>query len=805
MKAFGFSVFPYVILTLLLFNSPSGYAQEGQLSPLEDQYQQLLNGDFGNQFALSPDESHLLIAKKAGFISFHRMQDEQYLDVAGVSLNKVSAMERNNRRYSELSLLNISTQERWPIKLQGTEILDFSWSPQSDKLAIIVRDEDGKLILWNYVLGENKAQQWNDLPLAVHFARKNIAWLPDNNSVVVKKSLMHLQKGNATYAPSIQDSQSKSASRVYRNTFADADLLSEFKEIAKHQLVVVHQDGERTLTPEGVYGEFSVSPDGRYVLAEAIKIDSRVRGKLSHFPRQHQVFSTIDSGSNVFSVATGSALPVGKTRDGAPEGARKVQWQPDKSATLSWIEAMQVGAVSNDAQVVDQITTLASPFTHTEQVVASSNWRIHEYFWSSQQRLVFVDWCHCEKRLRVWSEHATQPLSQVLEYDYTDKYGNPGDIDYYYNAQGIRTLTSGSQGEFYFLGEGLSAAGKRPFVDSVDRLGGFERLFQSTSAQNYRPIYVLQDSTLLAIVESLTRPPTLVKLQGSQPEQSLTALIDRDTPHFDNERMHIEFQRADGLTMRTDIYFPQSNQEVLPAVVWVYPRETTMEKGQQRLSSDNSYLTFNPMGLLTPLLEGVAVVDMSNFPLVKRDGQSVNDSFIEQHVENSTALLAALQKTGRIDTSRLLVMGHSYGAFSAANLLVHTDDYVSGILRSGAYNRTITPLGFQRERRSLWEAQDLYIRISPLFFAHKINEPVLLIHGENDQNPGTSVLQSRMFFEALQANGKQSRLVILPEEGHDYAIKENVETALRQQGRWMKSQLTKHKSATAALVTSLHE
>jgi len=136
------------------------------------------------------------------------------------------------------------------------------------------------------------------------------------------------------------------------------------------------------------------------------------------------------------------------------------------------------------------------------------------------------------------------------------------------------------------------------------------------------------------------------------------------------------------------------------------------------------------------------------------------------------------------DPKRVGVGGHSYGAFMTANLLAHSDLFRAGVARSGAYNRTLTPFGFQSERRTLWEAADTYLRMSPFMNADKIKEPMLLIHGEADNNAGTFPIQSDRMYQALRGNGGTVRLVMLPHESHSYAGRESVEHTIAEMIEW---------------------
>ena len=256
------------------------------------------------------------------------------------------------------------------------------------------------------------------------------------------------------------------------------------------------------------------------------------------------------------------------------------------------------------------------------------------------------------------------------------------------------------------------------------------------------------------------------------------------------KRELVKFKRADGVEMSFWLYLPPDYKtgERRPTFVWAYPLEFTDASTAGQVSGSVSrFNTFGGSSPLMLLLDGYVVLMDATMPVVG-DPKVVNDTFVEQITANAKAMIDKADELGVSDPKNMVVGGHSYGAFMTANLLAHTDLFKAGIARSGAYNRSLTPFGFQSERRTYWEAQDVYQRLSPFNYAHKLKEPILLIHGENDDNPGTFPLQTQRLYQALAGTGGNVRYVSLPFESHGYSARESIGHTLREMSDWMKRQ-----------------
>jgi dipeptidyl aminopeptidase/acylaminoacyl peptidase len=351
--------------------------------------------------------------------------------------------------------------------------------------------------------------------------------------------------------------------------------------------------------------------------------------------------------------------------------------------------------------------------------------------------------------------------------------------------------------DILFTGAGSSPEGDRPFLRQMNlKTLKTDEIFRS-GTEFYESVAAVQSDNGTQFItrrESVSEPPNLRLRQVCQPNTECLAVFDRQITAFADptpqlrgiKKQLVRYKRADGIDLSFTLYLPPNYKEgtKLPTVVWAYPLSfTDAQTAGQVTGSTNRFTQIGGSSHLFFLLQGYAVLDDATMPIVGAP-ETKNDTFIKQIVDAAQAAIDKGVAMGVVDRDRVGVGGHSYGAFMTANLLAHSDLFRAGIARSGAYNRTLTPFGFQDERRTFWEAKEIYQNVSPFFFANKINEPVLLIHGEADNNQGTFPIQSERLFAAIQGNGGSARLVMLPLESHGYAAKESIEHTLYEQIVW---------------------
>jgi dipeptidyl aminopeptidase/acylaminoacyl peptidase len=507
---------------------------------------------------------------------------------------------------------------------------------------------------------------------------------------------------------------------------------------------------------------------------------------LTSFPRLVEVWDR--AGQVVHTVANlplQDQVPI----EGVSTGPRNAQWRPSAPATLVWAEALDEGDPRKAVPFRDKILTQTVPPAGEPAELLRLQHRFAGLTWGERDGLALV---RDYDRDRRWGQTflLRNGESKLLwERSVQDRYRDPG-------APVLRTLPNGQRvlwqhGDSIFLaGNGATPQGDRPFLDRFDLSSEkAERLFHCGEGQYEAPVALLSDdgTRILTRHESPADPPNyVIRTAGRDGKQAVTKFADTTPQLRGITKRLVTYQRADGVPLSCTLYLPPGRKdgERLPTVVWAYPLEyNSPDTAGQVVGSPHRFTTITGPSHLFFLLMGYAVLDGATMPVVGPP-ETANDTFIDQVVASAKAAIDTAAGLGVTDPQRVGVGGHSYGAFMTANLLAHSDLFRAGIARSGAYNRTLTPFGFQNERRTLWEAPDIYRRMSPFMAADRIREPLLLIHGEADNNPGTFPMQSERLYQAVRGHGGTVRLVTLPHESHGYVARESVEHTLAEMIEW---------------------
>nr|MCU0622641.1 prolyl oligopeptidase family serine peptidase [Gemmatimonadaceae bacterium] len=581
-----------------------------------------------------------------------------------------------------------------------------------------------------------------------------------------------------------------------------------FEHFGTSQLGLVALDG--TVVPLGAPAmrtSVEASPDGRFLLVSTISRPFSYTVPLNYFPTRTEVWSL--DGAVVKTVVNRpltERVPWGG--DGALTGPRGVQWRRDVEATLAWIEALDGGDGNAKADKRDKIVLLEAPFAGTPRTLVETAWRARGITWGTNTLAIAREGVSKTRRARTWiiDPSGAAPPRQLWERSSEDRYTDPGDFLTGRDARGQSRLLTTPDGKFAFLaGEGAGPEGDRPFVDRFElATGKTTRLFQSAAPYFEQPIGMLDAAGTVALTrrESKTEVPNyfvrdFVRRIAPRP---LTQFTD-PAPQFANVTSQlITYTRNDGVKLSATLYLPPGYDKTrdgpLPFFLWAYPLEfRSREAASQVVGSPYRFVRPNGASHLYLLTQGYGVMDNPTMPIVGADGKEPNDSYVEQLTASAKAAVDTIVAMGVADRARIGVGGHSYGAFMTANLLAHTRLFKAGIARSGAYNRTLTPFGFQGEDRSYWEAPDLYERMSPFTYANKIKDPILLVHGMADNNTGTFPIQSERMYAALKGNGATVRYVQLPGESHGYTARESVGHTLAEMTAWL-DQFVKPKKPT---------
>ena len=639
----------------------------------------------------------------------------------------------------------------------------------------------------------------------------SIQWMPDQKTLVVRSVPAGQGEPPPPPAvppgPDVKETSGGTASSTYEVrdvlTSDHDEALFEYYGSIQLALVDVGTGRVTAIGQPGLYFGVSPSPDGHLLIETIHRPYSRLTTS-ARFPREVDVWDR--NGGVVKHIAS---LPLAESVPiwGEPTGPREFQWRATAPATLCWVEALDGGDWNTKVPHRDRLLTWKAPFEGEATEVLRTEQRFGGFSWSEAPGLAFVaDYDaigHWERTFLVDLDTPGSVPRKIWDLSSDERYKQPG-------SPVLRTLPNGfavveQAGDTIWLrGQGASPDGDRPFLDKFDlKALTAERLFRSekTAYESFGGWIDRTKGQFLVRRETPTEPPNyFVRTLGEpvanaaegEPRRSsatrrqLTRIAD-PTPQIRGiTKRLVTYQRADGVDLSFTLYLPPGYKEGtrLPAVMNAYPLDYTDPKmaGQVRGSTQR----FTMLGWQHQfyfLLQGYAVIDNPTLPVVG-DTNKIYDTYLEQLVAGAKAAVDKAVEIGVVDRERIGVMGHSHGGLMTVNLLTHSDLFRAGIARSGAYNRSLTAFGFQNERRTLWEATDVYVKVSPYFHADKLRLPVLLIHGEADVNPGTVPLQSELLYEAIRGNGGQARLVMLPYESHGYSALESNEHVLYEQMAW---------------------
>ena len=680
----------------------------------------------------------------------------------------------------------------------GTTLGWPAFSPDGSHLSYAVLRDTG-IELWVVDLSSGQPRPLTSASLNATWGDP-CAWLADSSGVLCRFRMSARGSPPAPprqpSGPNVQEHDGGlSPVRTYQDLLGDAhdEALFEYHFTSQIATVAVATGSRTAIGEPGLYARVAGAPDGRHVLVERIRRPFSRLLPANRFARSVEVWPTA-GGAPVVVAATplADSVPIG----GVPTGPRGHRWNPTAPATLVWAEAQDGGDPAAEAPHRDRLFALAAPFDGAPRELARTEHRFSTIAWTQDGTALVTE----TDRPTRWTRTSLlypggSELRRLFDRSAEDVYSDPGAPLRRPGggAAGAAILQDG--GAVYLAGAGASPDGDRPFVDRLDLATlETERLFR-TEPETYEAVVAVLGTDgrlLLTRRESRTDPPNYFVRDTARGVR--TALTDHADPAPILRRVEKRFMtytRDDGVALSATLYLPPDYRDGdrPPLLVWAYPREYTnaAAAGQVR-GSPYRFTTLRGASHLLLLTQGYAILDGPTMPIVG-EGHSANDTYVEQLVASAAAAVDAVVKAGVADPDRIAVGGHSYGAFMTANLLAHSDLFRAGIARSGAYNRTLTPFGFQNERRTFWEARHIYAAMSPFFHAEKVNEPILLTHGEIDNNSGTFPIQSERFYHALKGHGATVRYVTLPHESHGYAARESVLHVVAEMLRWCRKYL----------------
>lgn len=795
------------ILLSLLFVLPFGlFAQVDlnyQTPPQE--ILELANSSLTPSVSIDKDGTWMLLMERSAFTTIEHLSAKEYR-LAGLRINPKNNGGSRSRYSINLTLKNVDSGKEFAIKglPENPQISNISWSPDYSKIAF-THTLPKTIELWVIDVATKTASRLSQGGLNGVFRGSPFDWAADGQSLICL--FVNPNRGempDATIAPTgpvIQENMGKRApSRTYQDLLQNSIDEALFDYFASSILVNVKLDGtSKTMSKAGIFSGFNFSPNGEYILARTIQKPYSYLVPYYRFPAKLELLK-----KNGEFIKTVQELPLIEEMpqgfDAVESGPRRVSWRSDKAASLYWVEALDEGNPRNKVELRDAIYTTDYPFDlKAKNHLVSTKNRFAGVRWGNDNIAVVYDrWRKNRNSITYLINPSVSNENPTILYDRSteDLYSDPGYFVTDENEFGRNTLLITNKKYLYLVGEGYSPEGNRPFIDRFDlNKKTTTRLWRADGKDTYERISEVLDikkGLLITSVQSKTKNAQYFirnikkKIAAKQitnfpnPYESLAGV----------SKEFIKYKRADGVDLSATLYLPagydKEKDGPLPLLMWAYPREyKDASKASMVRSSPHRFLRVNYGSPIFWVKRGFAIMENTEFPIIGEGDQEPNDTFVEQLVANAKAAIDYGVELGVVDRDRCAVGGHSYGAFMTANLLAHSNLFAAGIARSGAYNRTLTPFGFQAEERTFWQAPEIYFAMGPFMHADKMKTPLLLIHGIADNNSGTFPLQSERYYNALKGHGATVRLVMLPAESHGYAAKESILHMLWETDQWL--------------------
>ena len=733
-------------------------------------------------------------------------QDEMKL--AGLRVNPVTNISSTMTFSNNLKIRKL--KDKMEVQVQGLpanpKIAYTSFSPDEKKLAFTNTTSKG-VELWVLDLATNSAKKLTNDNLNANLGTPYV-WMKDSQTLLVKqipanRAALIDDKKSLPDGPTVSTSDGKvSQNRTYQDLLKNPQDEANFETLAKSELVKVSLNGtQESFKPTEIYTAMSFSPDGNYLMLTTIQKPFSYIVPLNRFPMTTTVFDQNGNAVKVVNeIPLNEVMPKGFSS--VRTGKRAMTWRDDAPSTLVYAEALDGGDQAKSADFRDEIFLWEAPFSANPKSFFKTKQRYSGTDWSNSDYAVVSESWYDTRNTKSYLINLKDNSSKIIEdRNFQDVYSDPGRFNNTRNQYG-RNVIDVENNKAYLVGDGFTKEGQKPFIDEIDLITQQKkRLYTSNLKNSKEDLYDIIDikkGEILTVQQSANQYPNyfLRNIKNNK----VAAVTNFPNPFESLKNVYkevIKYKRNDGVELTGTLYLPanydrKNHKEKLPLLIWAYPTEyKDKNTAGQNTQSPNDF-TFPSYGsFIYWVTKGYAVLDDAAFPIIGEGKTEPNDTFIPQLVANGKAAIDAVDKLGYIDTNKVAVGGHSYGAFMTANLLTHSKDYACGIARSGAYNRTLTPFGFQSEQRNYWDVPNIYNTMSPFMNADKMKTPLLLIHGEADNNPGTFTLQTERYFQALKNLGAPVRMVLLPKESHGYAAKESILHTLWEQDQFLEKCLKK--------------
>ena len=726
------------------------------------------------------------------------------IKLAGLRLNPNSNSRSRTNYYNNVMISKMDQIDKSAKQIKGLpknpKLANIKWSPDQTKIAMTNTKEEG-VELWFIDLEKLTAKKLTGPKLNASLGDV-ITWYQDSKNILAKFKLKNSPDiidgvDVVPTGPIISSNDGKKAqNRTYQDLLKNEVDEKNFETLARSVLSKVSLKGKtKLLAKKNLYHEIDFSPDGKFILISIIQKPFSYLVPYYRFPMKYAIYSSKGKELTVLhEVPLIEDLPKGFMA--VRTGPRNFSWRSDRPSDLIFVEALDGGNPDKDIKYRDEIFEIGYPFKQNKVSLLKTINRFYRIDWCNDTLALGYDywWNTRNTKTYVFSpSNSNKKPKIIIDRNYQDRYNDPGSFVKRRNFYG-KSILAVNENNLFLMGDGFRDDGQFPFIDKVD-LNSLKkvRLYESSFKDKKEDLldFEVDNNMILTRIESASEYPNY--FFRDLKTNSLTKITDFENPFLsimDVSKEVIEYKRSDGIDLSATLYLPKgydvNKKQKLPMIMWAYPREFKDNKSASQITQNKNEFTFPYWGSpIYWLTRGYVVLDDVSFPIIGEGDTQPNDNFRKQLVDNASSAINRVYELGYIDKEKVAIGGHSYGAFMVANLLSHSKLFAAGIARSGAYNRTLTPFGFQSEERNYWEAPDTYYNMSPFMHAEKVKTPLLLIHGVEDNNSGTYPLQSERYFNALKGLGATTRLVMLPKESHSYRAKESIMHMLWEQDRWL--------------------
>jgi dipeptidyl aminopeptidase/acylaminoacyl peptidase len=745
----------------------------------------------------SHDNAWMVMLERSDFPTIEELSRPE-LRIAGLRINPENFGPSRPNYFIGIKAKKIAENKEYEIKNLPAKplISNVSFSPDSKRMAFLQNNSD-KIELWVVDLTTMVASKITERKINI-VVGGGYSWLSDSQNLLFQAVPANLtkvpEKSRVPVGPVIEENLGKKApNRTYQDLLKSPHDEALFEYFATTDLVLKNVGGAEKILGTSIFTSASPSPDAKMIMTRSLH---RPFSYLVPFNRFPQLVKVIDLDGKVIKEVIDIPLT-----DNIPNGFNAVQtgprnhaWRADKPSTLYWVEAQDGGDPKTKVDIRDKVYELAAPFEGVATELISLPLRYSGIVWANDKLAWVYEFWWTDRKERVYQLDPTSKAKKVIvERSTEDVYNDPGNVLTAPNQYGRYVMLVTKDNQVFLTGDGASAEGDMPFLDRMDLTTGKKTRLWRCEAPYYEYVVDLIDpkkGTFITSRESQTENSNYyLRTTGSTKMVQLTNFPHPYPQLKEVKKQVLKYKRADGVDLTADLYLPPGYKKEdgpLPTFFWAYPEEFKSKANAGQVKG--SQYTFTRIGSGSPIFwitRGYAILNNATVPIVGEGNEEPNDTYVEQLVSSAKAAIDYAVAMGVTDPNRVAAGGHSYGAFMTGNLLAHSDLFKAGIARSGAYNRTLTPFGFQSEERTYWEAPKVYFDMSPFSFADKIREPILFIHGEADNNSGTFPIQTERFYNAIKGHGGTARFVLLPYESHGYRAKESILHMLWEMDRWL--------------------